>query len=115
MLSRITLVPHEEWAGERYREIPVELRLRDGRVHAESMTAPRGSRTFPLTPDEIRAKFVDCARRAIGSERAVRASDVVWAMREVSQVRALIDEVALPAGSEPVGIAPVAGATGRAG
>ena len=68
---------------------------------------------FPLTPEEIRAKFIDCARRFLGPERAEGTCEVVWTMRRQSSVRALVDEVVLRTDREKYGVA--VEATGRGG
>jgi 2-methylcitrate dehydratase PrpD len=76
LLGRIHFVEHPEWDKLRYRELPLEVVLRDGRDFAAAPTAPRGSRTLPLTDDEVRHKFVTCVDRVLPD--GVSAWDRWW-------------------------------------
>ena len=48
----------------------VVIRSKDGRTFSRRVDYPKGSPQAPLTPQELRKKFVECARRAL-SEKVV--------------------------------------------
>ena len=59
----------------------VSVRLRDGRTLTQRVGAPKGGEASPMTPEELRAKFDECAARvlspaaAAGVVRAIQGLD----------------------------------------
>lgn len=60
--------PEIEDAAEGRRPSRVTIRLKDGRTLSRHADYPKGGRQSPLTPEEIRQKFVECAGRTIGRQ-----------------------------------------------
>lgn len=60
--------PELEDTAEGRRPSRVTIRLKDGRTWSRRVDYPKGGRQVPLTPEEIRRKFVECAGRTIGRE-----------------------------------------------
>lgn len=91
MLGRVELREHPEWEIGRWRDQPVTIDLVDGTVLSASVAAPRGSPSNPLSQDEIVAKYIDCAARALGRDRALTSVSTVQNIETASSVRALVD------------------------
>jgi 2-methylcitrate dehydratase PrpD len=95
MLDRVELVLHPEWDISRRHENPVVVELDDGTTLEENVPAHKGSRAWPLSEEEIDAKFVECVRPSLGETdlhslvRRLRTID-----REES-VRAVLDDLTL--------------------
>jgi aconitate decarboxylase len=70
-------------------EVNVQLTLRDGRQINGHADAARGSARFPLTPDEVRAKFTDLASRRVGASRAAEIVDMVDRLEELDDLTQL--------------------------
>ncbi|MBI4524889.1 MAG: MmgE/PrpD family protein [Deltaproteobacteria bacterium] len=47
------------------RPCSVEIRLKDGRILSRQVDYPKGTRNSPMSTDELRQKFVDCASRLL--------------------------------------------------
>jgi 2-methylcitrate dehydratase PrpD len=84
LMPRVTMrrVPGDEgkptWAS---LEEHVVIHLRDGRQLRATVVYPKGEATAPMTQDELRAKFRDCAGQTL-------------APAEVEQALALVEDVA---------------------
>jgi len=50
------------------------VRMKDGRSFTEASTAPRGAPELPLTEDDLRRKFIDCATEMLGAQHAAEAA-----------------------------------------
>jgi 2-methylcitrate dehydratase PrpD len=68
----------------------VSVVLKSGReLQAAPVERPKGSWQRRLTLDELHAKFVDCATRALDPDTANRLFDQMWALDEITSVRDL--------------------------
>jgi 2-methylcitrate dehydratase PrpD len=76
----------------------VELHTKDGRVLADSVSQPRGGPRDPLSWEELREKYEDCAVRALAPEAIGRSADMIVALDELADVRELTGELATIAG-----------------
>lgn len=54
------------WKGDAV----VSVRFANGETHAADSLYPKGCNQNPLTPEELRRKFLDCANRAVSGEAA---------------------------------------------
>jgi len=54
-----------------------------------------GSRLVPLDDDGLRAKFLELVGPVLGAQRAAALNEKLWAIEQVADVRALIEETAL--------------------
>ena len=61
----------------------VTIQLKDGRRFSHQVDYPKGGRRVPLSPEEIRDKFVGCARQAITEESA---SQLLAYLRDVQDL-----------------------------
>jgi hypothetical protein len=69
----------------------VSVKLRDGRTLVRTANGARGYLDQPASDDELSAKFLACARRAISSPAAETALRQLRWIGEVADVRPLID------------------------
>lgn len=67
------------------RPCRVSIRLANGQTHFREAKYAKGSPEIPMTPDEVRTKFMDCSGRAISDEAATQV------MRYVEQLETLED------------------------
>ncbi|MEE9550659.1 MAG: MmgE/PrpD family protein [Candidatus Binatia bacterium] len=68
------------------RPCKVMIRLKDGRTFSLRIDFPKGSPEFPLTPQEFRAKFVECARRALNEKAVSRALELLDCLESLDHV-----------------------------
>jgi 2-methylcitrate dehydratase PrpD len=75
----------------------VTVTLKDGTQLTETAWVPfgRGPKN-PMSADELKAKFVDCAQRALPAETVERLHDTLWDIENLKSVRDITDIMALP-------------------
>jgi 2-methylcitrate dehydratase PrpD len=66
----------------------------DGATYREEVSHARGSRQNPLTPDELRAKFDDCAGRRLGADRAAAVAALVDRLETLPDIGELMAALA---------------------
>lgn len=71
----MALEPEMKESSEGSRPCKVVIRLKDGRTLSRQVDHPKGSPEVPLTTQELRAKFMECALRALNEEAANKALD----------------------------------------
>ncbi|MGY8990591.1 MAG: MmgE/PrpD family protein [Rhodospirillales bacterium] len=78
----------------------VTVTLKDGTQLTETAWVPfgRGPKN-PMSADELKAKFVDCALRALPAEAVERLHAALWDLENLKSVRDITDIMALPAGA----------------
>jgi 2-methylcitrate dehydratase PrpD len=64
----------------------VDVRLKDGKVLSRHVEYAKGGPQTPLSPQEMRAKFVDCARRAIDEAAIQNVVDYVERLETLKDV-----------------------------
>ena len=79
------------------RPSKVEVRLKDGKILSRYVEYAKGGPQAPLSGQEMRAKFVDCARRAI-DEAAIQG--VVEYVERLETLKDIGDLCALLAGEK---------------
>jgi 2-methylcitrate dehydratase PrpD len=75
----------------------VEVRLKDGKILSRHVEYAKGGPQAPLSAQEMRTKFVDCARRAI-DEAAIQ--NVVEYVERLETLKDVGDLCALLAGEK---------------
>jgi 2-methylcitrate dehydratase PrpD len=70
--------------------VTVEVHTRDGQRLARRVDHPRGSPSAPLRPEELTAKFRDCARRVLAPESIDQAVRQLESVETVPDVNALV-------------------------
>lgn len=81
--------PGIEDSREGRRPSRVTIRLKDGRSLSQRVDFPKGGRQVPMTREEIREKFVECARTAIDKEAAERVLDYLDRLENLNDLEPL--------------------------
>jgi 2-methylcitrate dehydratase PrpD len=91
MMSRVSMIvdPSLGVQAPALTQSRVRIRLRDGRALSESANGARGYPDRPANVDELAQKFLSCAGRAISPAAAQRALNLLHAIDEAGDVRAL--------------------------
>ena len=71
------------------RPCRVTVRLKDGAVHARAAEHAKGGPENPMTADERRAKFTECARRALDEAAVRRAMEAIEGLETLADIRPL--------------------------
>jgi 2-methylcitrate dehydratase PrpD len=69
------------------RPCRVTIHLKNGRTHSRETQHAKGSPEFPMTPEELKAKFTECARRAISDSSVQRVADYVERLETLDDIR----------------------------
>ncbi|HEX5608393.1 MAG TPA: MmgE/PrpD family protein [Candidatus Binatia bacterium] len=77
--------PDTEFVGN-----PVTIRTADGRSYSARVDIPRGDPALPLSDDELRSKYRDCARSQLRQEDIARSIDSVLGLEMIGDIRALM-------------------------
>lgn len=72
----------------------VEIHTKDGRVLADSVSQPRGGPLDPLSWEELREKYDDCASRALEPDAVQRSADMIVGLDDLADVRELTAQLA---------------------
>jgi 2-methylcitrate dehydratase PrpD len=71
----------------------VAIRLRDGRLLEERQDHPRGGPDFPLTREEVEAKFLGNAALAVPEDQSARVVKIVGELAAQEHITALMDSL----------------------
>jgi len=72
-----------------YRSI-IEVKTRSGSLHVRDILHPRGSPEEPLTPDELRQKFLTLTKDVISAQRADHLRSAIDRLEELDDIRSLV-------------------------
>jgi 2-methylcitrate dehydratase PrpD len=88
--SRVNLIGDSKFADqERQRPGLVRVHLTDGRTLEEFVPAVRGTFDNPMTRSEVEAKSLDLLQDILGSDRAKKLIDSIWAIDRLKSVQEL--------------------------
>lgn len=73
------------------RPCRVTVRLKNGQVLCREVQHAKGGPEFPMTEDELKGKFTECAREALSAEAADRALALIDGLEKVDNVRTLTE------------------------
>jgi 2-methylcitrate dehydratase PrpD len=73
------------------RPCRVTVRLKDGKVLTREAQHSKGSSEFPMSEDELRGKFTQCARETLSADAAERALAQIEGLEKVENVRSLTE------------------------
>jgi 2-methylcitrate dehydratase PrpD len=73
------------------RPCRVTIRLKNGQTLSREAQHAKGGPEFPMTEDELKAKFLECARHAIDEKSAERALADIERLETLSDIRPLCD------------------------
>jgi 2-methylcitrate dehydratase PrpD len=71
------------------RPCRVTIRLKNGQTHSRQGEHAKGSPEIPLTADELKTKFTDCARRAIDEPSITNALKYLETLETLEDIRPL--------------------------
>jgi 2-methylcitrate dehydratase PrpD len=71
----------------------VAIRLRDGRLLEENQDHPRGGPDFPMTREEVEAKFLGNAALAVPAEQSACVVTLVGQLAAQADINALMDSL----------------------
>ena len=74
----------------------VWIQLKDGRTLSREKEFPKGTPEFPLSPEEIREKFTQCARRVVDGKTASRALGLLERLERLKSLKSLCRLLAFP-------------------
>jgi 2-methylcitrate dehydratase PrpD len=75
------------------RPCKVSVLLKNGQSYARHVEHEKGSREAPLSPQEIRAKFIDCAGRCIEAPSIQKTLEYVEHLEELHDLRPLCENL----------------------
>jgi 2-methylcitrate dehydratase PrpD len=91
IMGRVTAEPHatpDKFAAPVFSEVTVTMT--DGTLVSKALGEPIGrSPDSPYPPGAVRAKFMDCARRALNEAAVERLANRIEAMEKVADIREL--------------------------
>jgi 2-methylcitrate dehydratase PrpD len=85
--------PSLDGTGPPLTHARVHVRLRDGRVLTQDANGARGYPAQPASDEELDAKFMACAGRALSAPAAERALDLLRGIDALEDVRALTESL----------------------
>jgi 2-methylcitrate dehydratase PrpD len=87
---RMEVNPELEEDAEGSRPSKVTIRLKDGRTISSRVDYAKGTaKKWPLTPEELRDKFIICARRALTEKAALEAAAMIEELETLDSVAPL--------------------------
>ena len=92
---RMEVDPKLEEDAEGSRPSKVTIRLKDGRTISSQVDYAKGTaKKWPLTPEELRDKFINCARRALTEKAALEAAAMIEKLETLDSVVPLCQRLA---------------------
>jgi 2-methylcitrate dehydratase PrpD len=73
------------------RPCRVTVRLKNGQVLCREAQHAKGGPEFPMTEEELRGKFTECARQALSADGAERALAGIESLESLNDVRSLAE------------------------
>jgi 2-methylcitrate dehydratase PrpD len=73
------------------RPCRVTVHLKNGQTLVREAQHARGGPEFPMTEEELRGKFTECAREALSESAANQALEMIEGLEKLDSVRALTD------------------------
>lgn len=98
LANKVYCVVDDEMERRSSREISparVRVKMNDGKVLEETVEAPKGSVENPLTDDDLREKFMNCAKMLIPPEKAQRVYEMLIALDRLESLSELTAMLAL--------------------
>jgi 2-methylcitrate dehydratase PrpD len=86
---QMRLDPNLESSGPGGRPCRVTVRLKNGQNYSREAEHAKGSPEIPITEEELKAKFMECAREAISPSAAEQTMESVERLETVQDIRPL--------------------------
>jgi 2-methylcitrate dehydratase PrpD len=77
-------------SGTYYPKARIDVKMKDGKAYSCTIEKRKGSPANPLTVQEVKEKFLDCASQATSGEHAERVADLVMGMDHINDIGRLI-------------------------
>jgi len=71
------------------RPCRVTIRLKNGQILTREAQHAKGGPEFPMSEEELRGKFTECARQTLDASAAARALDYIEKLDAVEDIRPL--------------------------
>jgi 2-methylcitrate dehydratase PrpD len=71
------------------RPCRVTVRTKDGQIYSREAQHAKGGPEFPMTEDELRGKFTECARQALDERSTRRALETIESLETLEDIRPL--------------------------
>jgi len=91
---QMRLDPNLKSSGPGGRPCRVTVRLKNGQTYSREAAHAKGSPEIPMTQDELKAKFMECARQTISLSAAERTLESVQRLDTLENIRPLCDLLA---------------------
>ena len=72
---------------------PITVKLKDGRVYENQVNVPRGTPEAPLTIEELKDKYRDCAHKVLSPPQVERSIGLVLTLEKVKNIAELMKVV----------------------
>jgi 2-methylcitrate dehydratase PrpD len=76
-------------SNEGGRPCRVTVRLKNGRSYSREVEHAKGSPEVPMTADELKGKFIACARQALDEDSTRRALETIESLETLEDIRPL--------------------------
>jgi len=86
--------PDLKSSGPGGRPCRVTIRLKNGQTFSREAQHAKGSPEIPLTQDELRAKFTECARETVSPSAAERILDFIERLETLENIRPMCELLA---------------------
>jgi 2-methylcitrate dehydratase PrpD len=98
LMHKVKVIPNDELKSiSRQRGIlapaQMKVKLRDGEELCETVWEAKGGSSNPMTPDEIREKFRECANRALPALGVERVLDTIEHLESVEDISDLTSAI----------------------
>jgi 2-methylcitrate dehydratase PrpD len=97
LLRRARMYVHDgiesKWKGGS-RPVNIRIKMRDGRELERQVDISKGNPEVPMTTDELRVKFEDCARFSLGPSDIKAAADGLNSIEQLSSISELTRHLA---------------------
>lgn len=86
----VRLAENAEWERGKARPITMKLQTKDGRTLEKRANISRGNAGWPLTEEEVHAKFRDCAGVTLEPDKVEKSLSVLCQLEKISDIRELM-------------------------
>ncbi len=94
-MKKIKVISQAEREGGSAGEGAVRVFLKDGRVLVKNMVLLKGTPDYPLTQEELIAKYSVNAKYVLKNDEAKRVKDTILNLENVASIRDMMDTVSL--------------------
>ena len=94
LMKKINFEVHDDWRdGDDARGDVVTVTLKDGTKHTETVVIPNGNVKKPLTDEELKEKFNNCALDFLNKEEISFSLKIINKLESLNSVNPLMDLV----------------------